>query len=194
MENFRRNNRSGERGGGRRNDRGFNDRNSGRSTVMHKAVCSECGRDCEVPFRPTGDKPVFCSNCFSSRKGAEPRRSDRRDSRRFDSGNRTMYKAICDKCGKECEVPFKPSSDKPIYCSQCFSKGGSNKSSGQINNQFDTINAKLDKILKVLNSPAFTGADEKKKTIEEKKAPKLKKVSKNKKKVSLKKVKEKNKK
>ena len=26
----------------------------------------------------------------------------------------------CDNCGKDCEVPFKPSSGKPIYCSKCF--------------------------------------------------------------------------
>jgi len=52
--------------------RGF-ERNVGRS-VMHEAVCSSCGADCEVPFRPTGDKPVLCINCF--RKGAQ--KADRR--------------------------------------------------------------------------------------------------------------------
>jgi CxxC-x17-CxxC domain-containing protein len=25
---------------------------------MHKAVCAECGKDCEVPFKPSGDRPV----------------------------------------------------------------------------------------------------------------------------------------
>lgn len=176
MENFRRNNRSGGRGGSRGGDRRFNDRNSGRSAVMHEAVCSECGKDCEVPFRPTGDKPVFCSNCFSSRKGAEPRRSDRRDSRRFDSGDRTMHRAVCDKCGKECEVPFKPSSDKPIYCSQCFSKGGNSRGSGQTNSQFDAINAKLDKILKALNVSVSTEVTEKKESTKKAEVSKPKKV------------------
>lgn len=32
---------------------------------MHPAVCSSCGKDCEVPFMPTGNKPVYCSNCYS---------------------------------------------------------------------------------------------------------------------------------
>lgn len=34
------------------------------------AVCDKCGQSCEVPFRPTGDRPVFCSNCFKAQGGA----------------------------------------------------------------------------------------------------------------------------
>ncbi len=33
---------------------------------MHPAVCAQCGVDTMVPFRPSGDKPVYCSDCFSS--------------------------------------------------------------------------------------------------------------------------------
>ncbi len=32
---------------------------------MHAVVCAECGKDTEVPFKPTGDRPVYCSDCFS---------------------------------------------------------------------------------------------------------------------------------
>ncbi len=35
---------------------------------------------------------------------------------------REMYKAICAECKKECEVPFKPKDDRPIYCKECFAK------------------------------------------------------------------------
>ncbi|MFQ6020489.1 MAG: CxxC-x17-CxxC domain-containing protein [Candidatus Aenigmatarchaeota archaeon] len=35
---------------------------------MHKAVCSECGKECEVPFKPTEGKPVFCKECFAKRR------------------------------------------------------------------------------------------------------------------------------
>lgn len=35
---------------------------------MHKAVCSECGQECEVPFKPTEGKPVFCKECFRKRR------------------------------------------------------------------------------------------------------------------------------
>ena len=40
-----------------------------RPTEMHDAVCNSCGKDCQVPFRPTGDKPVFCRDCFSKQGG-----------------------------------------------------------------------------------------------------------------------------
>jgi len=35
---------------------------------MHKATCSECGKECEVPFKPTEGKPVYCRDCFQKRK------------------------------------------------------------------------------------------------------------------------------
>lgn len=32
---------------------------------MFPVVCAECGKDTEVPFQPRGDRPVYCSECFS---------------------------------------------------------------------------------------------------------------------------------
>ncbi len=29
-------------------------------------VCAQCGKDDEVPFRPTGARPVYCYDCFRS--------------------------------------------------------------------------------------------------------------------------------
>ncbi len=37
-------------------------------------------------------------------------------------GPRTMYKAVCADCGKECEVPFQPTEGRPVYCSDCLPK------------------------------------------------------------------------
>ena len=187
MGNFKQNNMSDRRG----NSKGFSGRDSRRST-MHRAICSECGKDCEVPFKPTGDKPVFCSDCFSRKRNMEPRRFSEKDSGRFSSSDKRMHKAICDNCGKQCEVPFRPTSDKPIYCNQCFSNEGKDKISNQTSKQFETIDAKLDKILKALNPSISTEIDEKKKT----KVSKPKKISKSKDKkvISSKKVKEKKKK
>ena len=31
---------------------------------MHDAVCADCGAQCKVPFKPSGDKPVRCQDCF----------------------------------------------------------------------------------------------------------------------------------
>jgi CxxC-x17-CxxC domain-containing protein len=37
---------------------------------MFSAVCSNCGKEAVVPFRPTSGKPVYCSDCFRSMRGA----------------------------------------------------------------------------------------------------------------------------
>ena len=37
---------------------------------MFSATCSSCGREAQVPFRPTSGKPVYCSDCFRSQQGA----------------------------------------------------------------------------------------------------------------------------
>lgn len=55
----------GNRGGGFRGG-GFR-RNDG-PREMHKAVCSDCKNECEVPFKPTEGKPVYCRDCFSKHK------------------------------------------------------------------------------------------------------------------------------
>jgi len=72
---FRGGNGGGNRGGG---FRGGNGGGRDREVSMHKAVCDECHKSCEVPFRPSGDKPVYCSDCFSSKREGEDR-APRRD-------------------------------------------------------------------------------------------------------------------
>ena len=39
---------------------------------MHKATCADCKKECEVPFRPREDRPVYCKECFSKRKAGGP--------------------------------------------------------------------------------------------------------------------------
>jgi len=73
---------SDHRGGGGRGGSRFGGRGGGGGDrQMHQATCASCGRDCRVPFRPTGDKPVYCSNCFEKRGGNENRRFSGRDDR-----------------------------------------------------------------------------------------------------------------
>ena len=36
---------------------------------MFDAVCARCGKDTQVPFRPTGARPVYCSDCFRLMRG-----------------------------------------------------------------------------------------------------------------------------
>lgn len=103
--------------GGGRNFGGRNsyDRGNRNDRQMFKAVCSNCGKDCEVPFNPTGDKPVYCSDCFGKMGG----RDDRRPFDRSRQDNRG------------------PSADK-------------------YKTQLESINAKLDKILGLLQPKEVT--------------------------------------
>jgi CxxC-x17-CxxC domain-containing protein len=41
---------------------------------MHPAVCAQCGKQTQVPFVPSGVRPVYCSDCFSKQPAA-PRRN-----------------------------------------------------------------------------------------------------------------------
>ena len=36
---------------------------------LFDAVCARCGKDTQVPFRPTGTRPVYCSDCFRLMRG-----------------------------------------------------------------------------------------------------------------------------
>lgn len=158
-------NSSGGRGGGRSfggGGRNFGSRNfsrdggrgrGGGDRTMFNTVCSKCGNDCEVPFRPTGGKPVYCSSCFE--KMGNQRTDSDRPSRFFDRSN-----------------------ERP----QSFD---SNKG------QFDAINQKLDRIIKLLEPKVIEEVEEVKQSIEKvkeepkkakKAAPKTKKAASSKKK------------
>jgi CxxC-x17-CxxC domain-containing protein len=50
--------------------RGVN-RDSGEEREMFDAVCSECGKACQVPFKPSGKSGVLCSDCFKKSKGSD---------------------------------------------------------------------------------------------------------------------------
>ena len=96
-----------------------------------------------------------------------------------DSGRREMFSATCSNCGKDCQVPFRPTNGKPVYCSDCFEKinGGRDNSrrpersdfrpqggqgSDQNKAQLEAINAKLDRILNILAPTPVAKVEEKK--------------------------------
>ncbi len=58
MDGFNRGAPRGGNGGG-----GF-----GGPREMHKATCSECGNECEVPFKPKEGRPVFCRDCYAKKR------------------------------------------------------------------------------------------------------------------------------
>ena len=59
-----------------------------------------------------------------------------------------MHRVVCDGCGKDCEVPFKPTDSKPVYCNECFGNK-KNISDNPSNRDIDIINEKLNKIMKL---------------------------------------------
>lgn len=133
-------NQGGDRGGFRGGDRGGrpsfggpkrwggNDRGGrdDRQTEMFKAVCSECGKTCEVPFRPSGDKPVFCNECFGKKKG------DTGTAPRNDRGPRMDFAP---------RPPAHGPAHGPI--------GGD-----PMHKQMEAINSKLDRLIKLMEGTA----------------------------------------
>lgn len=102
-------NRSRSFGGNRGGfDRNRNDRQ------MYNAVCDKCGRDCQVPFQPTGEKPVYCSDCFEKTNGRDGgnrefggnnRRFEQRDTKDYNQDNtRTEIEALSKKMDRIIEL------------------------------------------------------------------------------------------
>jgi len=137
MGDFQRgNNRGGDRGGrpsyggGNRGGNRSNDRGGDRGPVtMHKAVCDECHKSCEVPFRPSENKPIYCNECFSGKKG-----NDDRGPRRDFGGDRAPRKEFNDNRPAQA-LPFKPASAGL---------------SEDMKNQFRDINTKLDRLINAI--------------------------------------------
>ena len=165
-------NKKSERNSKRKNEPSQSFRNSRDDSRSESATvtCSDCGDECQVPFVPRTNKPVYCSDCFRQHKlddsgsdrysrddrgsrysrddrGSRYSRDDRgsrysRDDRgsrysRDDRGSRysrddrgSRYSrddsrsesatVTCSDCGDECQVPFVPRTNKPVYCSDCF--------------------------------------------------------------------------
>ncbi len=80
-------------------------------------VCKECGNEFvftagEQEFyaeKGLQNEPQRCKACRDARKNAP-------------KAPREMHETVCAKCGKVAKVPFLPSNDRPVYCSECFSE------------------------------------------------------------------------
>lgn len=168
--------------GGERGSKSFGaPRNSDRPAKF-KAVCSECGKNCEVPFKPSGLKPVLCSSCFSVQQGGDSRDFGSRGSSREKNFEKRMFDAVCEGCGNKCEVPFKPVEGKSVFCSDCF-RGSDNvtrvknvSTNETYQEQFTSLNGKLDQILKALNILIEQKEAKELKIPEAKEAPKIEKL------------------
>ena len=87
-------------------------------------TCQDCGQ----PFTSSAhdqsyhamkgftNEPKRCNSC------RQARRSERNGG--YGQSSHEMYPAVCAVCGKDTTVPFQPRGDRPVYCSDCFSKQG----------------------------------------------------------------------
>jgi CxxC-x17-CxxC domain-containing protein len=84
-------------------------------------TCVECGQH----FTFTAGEQEFYvqHNLLNEPKRCPTCRQNRRASRN-NSGQRELFPATCANCGKEAMVPFRPRGDRPVYCSDCYSRMG----------------------------------------------------------------------
>ncbi|MDO8509588.1 MAG: hypothetical protein Q7S24_00415 [bacterium] len=91
-------------------------------------ACAKCGAHIsQLPFQPSGDRPVYCSDC--NRAFRQTNRDDRGGSRGgfgargASTGPRQMFSVnlSCASCGQAItQLPFQPTGDKPVYCRDCM--------------------------------------------------------------------------
>lgn len=89
-------------------------------------VCAECGT--EFPFSAS-EKQFYAERGFSTPKRCKPCRAAVKARLNGGAGGglgggsrgeRQMHPAVCNQCGVQTEVPFKPSGSRPVLCSDCF--------------------------------------------------------------------------
>ena len=93
-------------------------------------VCQDCSQEfvfsaSEQAFfaERQFSEPRRCPSCRAARKAARGDfggGSHMGGGRSYSSGPREMFSATCSNCGREAQVPFRPSGAKPVYCSDCF--------------------------------------------------------------------------
>ncbi len=91
-------------------------------------TCVDCGQsfifsaDDQAYHAEKGytNEPKRCASCRQGRRDSRP--NDGFDG--YNRGPREMHSVVCAECGKDATVPFKPRGDRPVYCSDCYSRQG----------------------------------------------------------------------
>ncbi|TAN33010.1 hypothetical protein EPN28_03340 [Patescibacteria group bacterium] len=93
--------------------------NSTRQMYDVDLSCGKCGTHIsQLPFQPSGDRPVYCNECNRAYRQTRPSGGGRSF-----GAPRQMYQVdlTCAQCGgKITELPFQPTGDKPVYCRECL--------------------------------------------------------------------------
>lgn len=84
-------------------------------------TCSKCGNHIsQLPFQPSGDRPVYCSDCNRAFRQTRPGMGGGAGAPR---APRQMFDVnmTCASCGTAItQLPFDPKGDKPVYCRDCM--------------------------------------------------------------------------
>lgn len=82
---------------------------------------------CHQEFAFTAPEQVF----FAEKEFVEPNRCPEcRAIKKARTQQREMFLATCSKCGNPTALPFQPTSDKPVFCRNCFRPYWMSKFSG----------------------------------------------------------------
>ncbi len=85
--------------------------------------CSDCGA---TFIFTAGEQEFFASKGYANDPKRCPECRQARKAERYGSGGyrsqRQMFPAVCAQCGKETQVPFEPRENRPVYCTECYSK------------------------------------------------------------------------
>jgi CxxC-x17-CxxC domain-containing protein len=116
------------------------DRGSTRDMPSHKAICSECNKGCDVPFKPSNDKPVYCRDCFSAKRDKETK--EYRASSSFETSKKFSHERL---------------DASPKVIRQEYSHAQTSApSSDETKKQLADISSKLDKLMSAFEKMADT--------------------------------------
>jgi len=94
-----------------------------RKPEMHTVTCGDCGDECQIPFEPKFNRPVYCSECFQKNKPQESRDRYSRDEPR----SRDRYSRDEPRSRQDDFRTFKSKSEKFLKKSESFYSNGSEK-------------------------------------------------------------------
>lgn len=129
-------------GGGFGGGSKFGDRRDDGPRQMYSATCAKCGDACQVPFKPVGGKPVLCSNCFKGKENFAPRFGTHKSF----GGERERHGSFSGERDRDrgSVIPKVPAVTKEM---------------------FDSLSAKVDKILAILDDGELVAAHKEKKKV-----------------------------
>jgi len=139
MNDFKRRGGSGDRG--MRKPR-FGNNNFGkkpwenREQEVFDATCANCNKDCQVPFRPTSGKPVFCKECFNQKEGSDFSKGPaRRNFERQDRGRNNFRE--------------RQSERRPF---EFNNRGGDSQNNNDLKKQVEMLTLKIDRLIQSIEN------------------------------------------